>query len=47
MGRDGEKRFVAKDLAEVNKIVTEIMPLLEDEYSSEEAFDKAFDEAAK
>lgn len=41
-----DKEYVAKDVLEVIKIVTETLPLLDSEYSSEEEFEKAFKEAS-
>lgn len=42
-----EKQFIAKDLAELNTIVAKIMPMLDEEFSSEEEFDAAFEKAAE
>lgn len=42
-----EKQYVADDINEVAKIIENIMPMLDDEFSSEDEFDKAFKDAAK
>jgi len=42
-----EKQFIAKDIDEAVGIVTKILPLLDDKFTSEEEFDKAFESAAK
>ena len=42
-----EKQYIAKDAAEVVKIIEKLMPMLDDKFTSEEEFDKAFDAAAK
>jgi len=41
-----EKQYIAKDAAEVVKIIEKLMPMLDDKFTSEEEFDKAFDAAA-
>ena len=41
-----EKQYIAKTPAEVVDIITRIMPLLDDTFTSEEQFDAAFEEAA-
>lgn len=44
----GEKELFAKDPTDLAQKIEALMPLLEvDEFDSEEAFDKAFNEAAK
>ena len=40
-----EKKYVAKDAAEVIDLIEDILPLLDSEYTDESAFDKAFDKA--
>jgi len=40
-----EKQFIAKDMSELNKIIKKIMPMLEEEFSSEDEFDAAFEDA--
>jgi len=42
-----EKQFIAKDLKELNSIIKKVMPLLDEEFTSEEEFDAAFTEAAE
>jgi len=42
-----EKQYIAKDAKEVVNIIEKLMPMLDDKFSSEEEFDKAFEEAAK
>ena len=42
-----EKQFIAKDIDEAVAIFTKILPLLDDKFTSEEEFDKAFESAAK
>lgn len=41
-----EKKYVAKGLKEVTALVTKLMPMLDEDYKSEEDFDQAFSEAA-
>jgi len=42
-----EKQYIAKDLKEVIELVGDVMPLLEEDFSKESEFDKAFEEATK
>lgn len=42
-----EKQYIAKDAAEVVKIIEKLMPMLDDKFSSEDEFDEAFTKAAK
>ena len=42
-----EKQYIAKSPQEVVDIMTKLMPLLDDEFTDEESFDAAFNEAAK
>ena len=39
------KQYIAKDAAEVSDLVSDILPLLDKDYTTEQDFDKAFDEA--
>lgn len=46
--RHGEKELFAKDATDVAQKIGALMPMLEvEEFDSEDAFDKAFNEAAK
>jgi hypothetical protein len=40
-----EKQYIAKDEAEVCDLIEDLLPLLDTEYTSEEEYDKAFDDA--
>lgn len=40
-----EKQYIAKNEKEVAQLVSDIMPLLEGDYKTEDEFDCAFDEA--
>lgn len=40
-----EKQYIAKDAKEVGELISKLMPMLEEEYDSEKAFDKAFEAA--
>lgn len=40
-----EKQYIAKDAKEVGELVGDLMPLLDDDYTKESEFDKAFEEA--
>lgn len=42
-----EKQYIAKDAAEVAALINDIMPLLDQDFTKESEFDKAFDEATK
>lgn len=42
-----EKELIAKDEAEVGKLVSKLLPLLDGEFSEDKAFDKAFGEAVR
>jgi hypothetical protein len=42
-----EKQYIAKDAKEVGELIADIMPLLEQDFSKEAEFDKAFEEATK
>ena len=42
-----EKQYIAKNAAEVVKIIEKLMPMLDEKYTTEEEFDAAFDEAAQ
>lgn len=41
-----ERQYIAKDAAEVSKIIEKLMPMLDESFTSEDEFDKAFSEAA-
>ena len=41
-----EKQYVAKSTQEVVDIMTKLMPLLDESFATEDAFDSAFEEAA-
>ncbi len=41
-----EKQYIAQTEAEVAKIIGDILPMLDSDFSTEEEFDKAFKEAA-
>jgi hypothetical protein len=41
-----EKQYIAKSTQEVVDIMTRLMPLLDESFATEDAFDSAFDEAA-
>ena len=43
----GEKKYVAKDLEAVTALVGKLMPMLDETYTSEDEFNKAFESAAK
>lgn len=42
-----EKQFIASDYEELVAIIQKLMPMLDEEFSSEEEFDAAFDKAAE
>jgi len=42
-----EKQYVAATAEDAVALITKLMPLLDETYSSEEEFDSAFDKAAK
>jgi hypothetical protein len=42
-----EKQYIAKDAAEVGKLIERLMPMLQEEYDSEKDFDSAFEAATK
>ena len=42
-----EKQYIAKSETEVGMLLTRLLLLLSEKYTSEEEFDKAFNEAAK
>lgn len=42
-----EKQYVAKDAKEVSALIAKLMPMLDDKFTSEDEFDKAFDEVAE
>lgn len=41
-----DKQFVAKGTKELAALIEKLLPLLEEDFSSEKEFDNAFDEAA-
>lgn len=41
-----EKKYVAKDVSEAITIASQLLPMLDDEFSSEDEFDSAFKKAA-
>ena len=41
-----DKQYIAKDIPEVISIIAEKLPLLDDEFSSEEEFERAFKKAS-
>ena len=41
-----EKQYVAKDASGVAVLINKLMPMLDEEYTTEKEFDKAFDDAA-
>lgn len=47
VSESSEKQYIAKDAAEVSKLIEKLMPMLDMEYTSEEEFNSAFDKAAK
>lgn len=42
-----EKQYIAEDTAGVAKIIEKIMPMLDEDFTSEDEFDAAFQKAAK
>ena len=44
---DNGKQFIAKDVAEVQRLIAKLMPLMETDFSTMDAFTAAFDKAAK
>lgn len=43
----GEKKYVAKSSKAVGELISKLLPMLEEEFSSEDEFDKAFEDAAE
>ena len=41
-----EKQFIAKDIKEVSALIDKLLPMLDDTFTSEDAFDAAFEKAA-
>ena len=41
-----DRQFVAKGTKELSELIAKLLPLLEEDFSSEKEFDSAFDEAA-
>lgn len=46
-GSTEEKQYCVKDAAECAAKITALLPLLEDEYTDDDAFESAFKEATK
>ena len=42
-----EKQYIAKDAEAVAALIAKLMPMLDEEYTSEDDFDTAFDKAAQ
>lgn len=42
-----EKQYIAKDADEVAALIAKLMPMLDEEYTTEDDFDTAFDKAAQ
>lgn len=40
-----EKQYIAKDIKEVIDLIEDILPLLDADYSTEDEYDKAYDDA--
>ena len=40
-----EKKYIAKDINEVIDLIEDILPLLDEDYSNEDDYDKAYDDA--
>lgn len=45
-GSSTNRQYIAKDAQEVADLIEDIMPLLEQDFKTEDEFDKAFEEAA-
>lgn len=41
-----EKKYIAASIKEVNVLIAKLMPMLDEEFTSESEFDKAFEKAA-
>lgn len=41
-----EKQYIAKNTSEVVQIITKLMPMLDDSFTTEDQFDAAFEKAA-
>lgn len=42
-----EKQYIAKDAKAVAALIAKLMPMLDEEYTTEDDFDTAFDKAAQ
>ena len=42
-----EKQYIAKDTSEVAALIGKLMPMLDEDYKTEDEFDAAFEKAAK
>ena len=42
-----EKQYVAKDAKEVSALIAKLMPMLDDKFTSEDEFDKVFNDVAE
>ena len=42
-----EKQYIASDAKEVGTLIKKLMPMLDDEFTSEDEFDAAFEKATK
>lgn len=45
--RSSEKQYIAKDEKAVAALIAKLMPMLDEEYTTEDDFDNAFDKAAQ
>lgn len=46
-GGSREKQYIAKDTKAVAALIAKLMPMLDEEYTTEDDFDTAFDKAAQ
>ena len=46
-GGSREKQYIAKDAKAVAALIAKLMPMLDEEYTTEDDFDTAFDKAAQ
>jgi hypothetical protein len=44
-GDNCQRQYIAKDAKEAGDIIADLMPLLDQDFTTEDAFDKAFDSA--
>jgi hypothetical protein len=40
-----DKQYIVKEMSEISALIEKIMPMLDDDFSSEDEFDKAFKDA--